>query len=152
HHRVHPKELDEKPGTRRQDEIPAERRAVGLRRPPPSPEQREDREIREGLVDRGGMDLDTWRIGPPDHWGGVRHSPGDGGHRSPVAIAGELTADAADGLTEDEGRGDRVRAAPPGDAMAPEEQGHGERSADQAPVEHEAASGEEQPDRVADES
>src|SRR6185295_5463118 len=116
---------------------------------------------REALVDRRRMDVDAGgpealargTAGARRHRAhdrvAVRHAPGEARDRPPVAVTRELTADAADRLSEDDRRRDGVRAAEPGDAVAAEEERDGERPADEPAVEHEATGADQVADRRA---
>ena len=105
------------------------------------PEHPDDGEHDEDLVDGRGLHAHAGRRGH----GAVRiaHRPGQVARLAVVAVAGELAADAADGVAEGHGRGDDVghqaQRRPPHQT----ESHHGQDAADEAAVPGEAAAAED---------
>ena len=136
-HRVAAHELDGEALDRREDQEPAERPPAGLVVPRrQAPQDPDDEGHDDDLVDRRGMDPDAGRRG---HGAlGISHRPREVGRPAVVAVAGELAADAPDGVTQSDRGGRGIGDDVQGDAADERPGDHAEKAADEAAVPGEA--------------
>jgi hypothetical protein len=138
-------ELDREADGAGQYEVLPEQAAGRVRSRPLAPENDEDQQIGRRLVDRrrvhafGGR-YDAVRIA---------HPPGQVGRHAIVAVAGELTADAADGLADGEARSGQVGDIGDRQAERTRLEHHRDRPADQSALPDPAAARQQQREGVA---
>jgi hypothetical protein len=115
--RVDADELDEKPPNARKNEVQAGEPAYRLVLLTELPDDPEDDDGEEELVDGGGLDEGVGRVGGNEGAGvrgeavGQVDSPGEGGVDAVVAVAGGEAADASDAVADGGGGGGEVKHA-----------------------------------------